>query len=414
MRVLLPLKKKLEQHEDYDDSDSDFSSSSSDIENEEQQQQLYYTVDESELVVNEGSLKVPAVEESSCHSPAVVLSKTSPSVASGAAAADQTCPGPDVTSPEVSPYFTGAAENQALSHSSVDVQDCKAPAVSGSTASLKVASLPQQPSISSASVSEHDNCNPPAVLTPLKVSSVAVAAPPTGSPSSPRVTPGRKRRSPSPPLDSKPAPIKNSRRNSPADSKPPAVPLTSDQQERKGNIMAGGRRILNREDSAELDVRYTYFPPENDPASARGDVPSASFSSHTTPNLRVTNHSGGNTATTAPAAATVAMARDDDEDDAREPATSSTSSSHAAVSHAVGPVINSFAAALKKKGLEMVEQEGDGNCLFRAISLQVYGDASMHEEVRHRCLDFMVSLRDERFDTIFVVVRFSIEVQYPF
>lgn len=37
----------------------------------------------------------------------------------------------------------------------------------------------------------------------------------------------------------------------------------------------------------------------------------------------------------------------------------------------------------------MVEQAGDGNCLFRAISLQVYGDASMHLEIRHRCLDFM-------------------------
>ena len=42
-----------------------------------------------------------------------------------------------------------------------------------------------------------------------------------------------------------------------------------------------------------------------------------------------------------------------------------------------------------KRGLEIVEQEGDGNCLFRAVSLQVYGDASMHAEVRERCLDFM-------------------------
>ena len=44
---------------------------------------------------------------------------------------------------------------------------------------------------------------------------------------------------------------------------------------------------------------------------------------------------------------------------------------------------------LAKKGLELVPQEGDGNCLIRAVALQVYGDASLHPEVRQRCLDFM-------------------------
>ena len=51
---------------------------------------------------------------------------------------------------------------------------------------------------------------------------------------------------------------------------------------------------------------------------------------------------------------------------------------------------NPFEQALKKRGLEMAEQEGDGNCLFRAVSLQIYGDANMHKEVRRRCLDYMV------------------------
>lgn len=32
---------------------------------------------------------------------------------------------------------------------------------------------------------------------------------------------------------------------------------------------------------------------------------------------------------------------------------------------------------------------GDGNCLFRAISLQVYGSSDMHSTVRAQCLDFM-------------------------
>lgn len=37
-----------------------------------------------------------------------------------------------------------------------------------------------------------------------------------------------------------------------------------------------------------------------------------------------------------------------------------------------------------------MEQEGDGNCLFRAVGLQVYGDSDSHMEVRRRCMDFMV------------------------
>jgi len=55
------------------------------------------------------------------------------------------------------------------------------------------------------------------------------------------------------------------------------------------------------------------------------------------------------------------------------------------------PVINQFIHVLRthKPPLEMVEMEGDGNCLFRAISLQVYGDQGMHAEVRKNCLDFM-------------------------
>lgn len=50
-----------------------------------------------------------------------------------------------------------------------------------------------------------------------------------------------------------------------------------------------------------------------------------------------------------------------------------------------------FRDLLKKNlGLEIKEQEGDGNCLFRAISLQVYGDPSMHGDVRKQCMDHMV------------------------
>lgn len=61
----------------------------------------------------------------------------------------------------------------------------------------------------------------------------------------------------------------------------------------------------------------------------------------------------------------------------------------------VGDNESPFASALKKRGFEIQEQEGDGNCLFRAVSLQVYGDASMHIQVRKQCLDFMVSTQEE-------------------
>jgi hypothetical protein len=42
-----------------------------------------------------------------------------------------------------------------------------------------------------------------------------------------------------------------------------------------------------------------------------------------------------------------------------------------------------------KPSLEITPMAGDGNCLFRAISLQVYGSSDMHSTVRTQCLDFM-------------------------
>jgi len=65
-----------------------------------------------------------------------------------------------------------------------------------------------------------------------------------------------------------------------------------------------------------------------------------------------------------------------------------------------------FKAALKNKGLEMMLQAGDGNCLFRAVSLQIYGDPEVHMDVRKSCIDFMAKdrehfvhfIEDETFD----------------
>ncbi len=49
-----------------------------------------------------------------------------------------------------------------------------------------------------------------------------------------------------------------------------------------------------------------------------------------------------------------------------------------------------FAREIKaRRGLVVVAVPGDGNCLFRAVSKQVYGDIGMHGEVRKRCMDYM-------------------------
>jgi hypothetical protein len=69
--------------------------------------------------------------------------------------------------------------------------------------------------------------------------------------------------------------------------------------------------------------------------------------------------------------------------------------------------IDNFAVLLKKRGLEIVPQEGDGNCLFRAVSLQVYGDATMHADVRKQCMDFME--RDEAHFSHFVTGESSFQ-----
>lgn len=48
-----------------------------------------------------------------------------------------------------------------------------------------------------------------------------------------------------------------------------------------------------------------------------------------------------------------------------------------------------YRRALGSRGLRVVPVEGDGNCLFRSVSHQVYGDDSHHRLVRARCMDYM-------------------------
>lgn len=55
----------------------------------------------------------------------------------------------------------------------------------------------------------------------------------------------------------------------------------------------------------------------------------------------------------------------------------------------VGCRYEHYGRALGSKGLRVVPVEGDGNCLFRSVSHQVYGDDSHHRLVRARCMDYM-------------------------
>lgn len=59
-------------------------------------------------------------------------------------------------------------------------------------------------------------------------------------------------------------------------------------------------------------------------------------------------------------------------------------------------------AELRAKGWELRKQEGDGNCLFRAISQQIYGDPGMHGDIRRQCLDFMRKVGGCTLNVVFI------------
>ena len=58
-----------------------------------------------------------------------------------------------------------------------------------------------------------------------------------------------------------------------------------------------------------------------------------------------------------------------------------------------------FKAQLKSvKSLDVKKIEGDGNCLFRAIALVLYGKEEEHEKVRINCCDYMMDKRKDYMD----------------
>jgi OTU-like cysteine protease len=54
-----------------------------------------------------------------------------------------------------------------------------------------------------------------------------------------------------------------------------------------------------------------------------------------------------------------------------------------------------FRRLLLRRGLKIRTIEGDGNCLFRAISDQIYGgDQTYHAMIRGACMDYIESERE--------------------
>lgn len=58
------------------------------------------------------------------------------------------------------------------------------------------------------------------------------------------------------------------------------------------------------------------------------------------------------------------------------------------------PRFQQYRNALDAQGLRIYPIEGDGNCLFRSVSHQVYGDDRHHALVRAMCMDYMESEKE--------------------
>lgn len=53
-----------------------------------------------------------------------------------------------------------------------------------------------------------------------------------------------------------------------------------------------------------------------------------------------------------------------------------------------------FRVDISRKGMRIIEIGRDGNCLFRAIAHQAYGDEDEHRVVRQKCMDYIISERE--------------------
>jgi hypothetical protein len=53
-----------------------------------------------------------------------------------------------------------------------------------------------------------------------------------------------------------------------------------------------------------------------------------------------------------------------------------------------------YRMALLQRNMTLISSEGDGNCLFRSVSDQIYGTEEHHLLVRAKCMDYMSAERD--------------------
>lgn len=53
-------------------------------------------------------------------------------------------------------------------------------------------------------------------------------------------------------------------------------------------------------------------------------------------------------------------------------------------------------AQLKPMGLSVVKMDADGNCLFRSVADQLWGEAAEHQEVRERCCEHLLQHSEAR------------------
>jgi len=196
-----------------------------------------------------------------------------------------------------------------------------------------------------------------------------------------------------------------------------AYGILNQHRQRHGLRLANAVRRRTDDNEPERYVEQQHL--ENDPASARGDIASSSPERENYNNFnRISELSSS--ATSVGDGSFVVLGR---EEPLLLESTSSLSTRMSSVPRTASMPVNSnfnnnndrkrapvediircgtesiddltaeefrFRDVLKReRGLEIEEVDGDGNCLFRAISLQVYGDTTMHADVRQQCMDYM-------------------------
>ena len=64
---------------------------------------------------------------------------------------------------------------------------------------------------------------------------------------------------------------------------------------------------------------------------------------------------------------------------------------------------------LTKRSMQIVDVGTDGNCLFRSVAFQIYGDEESHMLLRTKCMDYILANRDYFKDYIDLDKYMSIE-----